>query len=358
MIELPPVEIPQDPPVPPDPGLDPDAATGPETGLFGLGLAPERARFLALPVPYQATVSSRGGTIDGPRALVDASCQLDLYDFALGEPWRHGFAALEESCAVRELSGKVAGLVARMRAGDASVREEVDHAGDRLAEWLADAVDRMLEGGWFPIVLGGEHGVSRGAFAAAARRHPGLGILQIDAHADLRHAFEGLRSSHASVMRRALELDGVSRLVQVGLRDVGREEVRVIETEERVVAFPDHRLAASRLEGRGFSVVAESIVAALPEKVWISVDVDGLDPSLCPGTGTPVPGGLGWDEINHMIDLLAHDDVDADQRDVVMSQEVDQVVDLVPSEATGYRHAGSRWPRMGRDQPPGRSPGS
>ncbi len=309
MIDLPAVDVPSGPPSRSDSGLDPDAATGPETGLFGLGMAPEEARFLALPVPYQATVSSRRGTIDGPQALIDASCQLDLWDFVLGEPWRHGFAALDAPDAIRELSEETARLVARLRAGDAGVREDVDRAGDRLAAWLADAVGRMLDRGRFPLVLGGEHGVSRGAFVAAAARHPGLGILQIDAHADLRHAFEGLRSSHASVMRRALELDGVSRIVQVGLRDVGREEARMIEAEERIVAFPDHRLAAARLDGRGFSSVAESIVATLPERIWVSIDVDGLDPSLCPGTGTPVPGGLRWDEINCLVDLLAHSGV-------------------------------------------------
>ncbi|RMF75828.1 MAG: arginase [Acidobacteria bacterium] len=308
--------IPSGPPVPPR-DLDPDAPSGPSSGLFGLGLDPGQARFLALPVPWQATVSSGAGTIDGPRALVEASCQLDLCDPVLGEPWRHGFAALDEPADVRRMSDEVEALVARLRAGETALADEIDAAGDVLAAWVERAVGATLDGGRVPVVLGGEHAVSRGAFAAAAVRHPGLGILQLDAHADLRRAYEGLQCSHASVMRRALELDGVARIVQVAVRDLSREESRLIGTEPRIVAFPDHRIAAARVEGRGFAELAHAIVGALPPAVWVSVDVDGLDPSLCPGTGTPVPGGLSWAEACYLVDLLARSEARIVGLDVV-----------------------------------------
>lgn len=297
--------IPTTAPVTPRGPADPDASSTPEQGIFGLGHAPEEARVLAIPVGYDATCSSRHGTEFGPRALLDASCQVDLHDFVLGEPWREGIAAIPEPEGLRELSLRARAAVDRVREGQVADTAIADDAGRQVWEWLEDAVARTLASLRLPLVLGGEHGISSGAFRAAASRHPGLGLLQIDAHADLRRAYEGFETSHASVMRRALEIGSIGRLVSVGLRDVSREETDVIDSAgSRVVAFSDQAIAAAVLAGRPFAEIADDVVGALPDTVWISFDIDGLDPSLCPGTGTPVPGGLSWREANLILDRL------------------------------------------------------
>ena len=300
MIELPP--LPQDPPRPPEP-RDPNAPAGPHVTLFDLGLPLAQARVVAVPVPYQATVSSGAGTVDGPRALLEASAAIDLADPAFGEPWREGIAALAEPEAIRSLSESTERLArAARRGGDDGGR--VDAAGRLVADWVRGTVAALMASGRRPLLIGGEHATSLGAFEAAAADGP-FGMLQIDAHADLRHAYEGWRSSHASVMARALELDGVVRLVQVGLRDVCPEEVTRARAEpERVTWYSDDRLARRQAGGEPFEVVAREIVERLPERVWLSLDVDGLDPALCPGTGTPVPGGLGWREMGRLLECL------------------------------------------------------
>jgi agmatinase len=227
--------------------------------------------------------------------------QIDLVDLAFGEAWRVGIAALPEPDEIRALSAATERDVRAAREGAAD-GGAVDAAGAELAAWVEDVVRGLLERQRKPLLLGGEHGVSFGALRAAAAREPGLGVLQIDAHADLRDSYEGFQSSHACVMARALELEGIDRLVQVGLRDVSPEERERARAEPgRITWHGDDELARRRQDGERFSAIAAEIVSSLPERVWITFDVDGLDPSLCPGTGTPVPGGLSWHEAGGLL---------------------------------------------------------
>ncbi|HNX19266.1 MAG TPA: arginase family protein [Acidobacteriota bacterium] len=292
------------PAAPPRPlrALDPSAPAEADDALFGFALPLEETRLVALPVPYEATVSSRGGTLDGPRAVVAGSAQVDLLDPLVGEPWRAGIGALPESAALRALSAEAHAAVDRAREGDEAAARLVDDCGRQVWDFVEDHCGRLLDSGRAPLVLGGEHALSVGAFRAAARRRPGLGILQIDAHADLRAAYEGFVTSHASVMRRALETEGVSRIVQVGLRDFCVEEREASrDADGRSIWFTDAALASRLLAGETFAALAREIVAALPDDVWVSFDIDGLDASLCPGTGTPVPGGLTWREATYLL---------------------------------------------------------
>lgn len=261
---------------------------------------------MAVPVPYEGTVSMAPGTADGPRALVDASRHLDLLDAVGGEPWRVGITALEEPAEIRRMSVESLEAARRARAGDGEARALVERNGEQVVSWVEEVTAALLEGGRVPLVVGGEHAVSAGAFRAAASRHPGLGLLHVDAHADLRDAYEGWRTSHASVMRRALEAGGLGRIVQVGLRDYSAGEQRLARSlPGRITWFEDRWLARRSHEGKPFARTAERIVDELPREVWISFDVDGLDPGLCPGTGTPVPGGLTWREAVEVLASLA-----------------------------------------------------
>ena len=141
---------------------------------------------------------------------------------------------------------------------------------------------------------------------ALAQKHGEYGILQIDAHADLRQAFEGFTDSHASIMYNALQLPQIDRLVQVGIRDLCEEERQRADGDERVVMFDDWQLKADAYRGMSWHQQCEKIVAALlPEKVYLSFDIDGLDPRFCPHTGTPVPGGLDFNQAIYLIQMLA-----------------------------------------------------
>jgi len=175
---------------------------------------------------------------------------------------------------------------------------KVNEYGDRMNEWVYEQTSALLDDDKLAVILGGDHSVPFGAIRAYAEKYPGLGILHLDAHADLRDAYEGFTWSHASIFNNVMrKIDEVGKLVQVGVRDLGQAERAMIdESHGRIVTFYDAELAARKEEGLPFAKLADEIVAALPRDVYLSWDIDGLDPTLCPGTGTPVPGGLSWNE--------------------------------------------------------------
>lgn len=221
-------------------------------------LAPEAARFHVLPVPYEKTVSYGGGTAKGPAAIIAASSQLERWDGA-SDPGAEG--------------------IYTWPAIDCSA------PAPQVIDAIADAVAKILSLGKTPVVLGGEHtvtgGVIRGYLDAGVRD---FGVVQIDAHADLREAYEGDPLSHASVMRRVVEA-GVP-LVQLGNRAYCEEEREARKT------YGVHAFDADQLVPQG--VRAITLPAGFPPQVFFTLDVDGIDPSVLPATGTPVPGGLGW----------------------------------------------------------------
>jgi len=294
--------------------FDPSAAAGHDS-LFGLPSTPEDARVVVVPVPWEATVSYGSGTADGPAAILKASRQVDLLDRETGRPYQAGIAMLPISSEVRRWSDDARRLALPViEAGgpgdDPGRRQavaEVDALGDRLNGWVYDQVRRILEAGKLPGLVGGDHSAPLGAIRAVAERHPGVGILHFDAHADLRKAYEGLRWSHASIMYNVLaEVPGVSRLVQVGVRDYSDEEDEFIRASaERVTTYFDADLRRSLFEGESWSRLALRIVASLPREVYVSFDIDGLDPALCPHTGTPVLGGLSFPETTTLLRLVA-----------------------------------------------------
>ena len=182
----------------------------------------------------------------------------------------------------------------------------VNEGAERLeAEVYADAC-RWLDAGKTVGVVGGEHSVPLGLIRAVAERHPGLGILHVDAHADLREAYEGFVRSHASIMFNALrEAPSLASLVQVGVRDFCDEEARLAADDPRVTMFDGPGLSASKFAGESWHSLCERIVARLPQQVYVSFDIDGLTPQYCPHTGTPVPGGLTFDEAVYLLSRVA-----------------------------------------------------
>ena len=163
----------------------------------------------------------------------------------------------------------------------------------------------ILRRGAIPGIIGGDHSVPYGAIAAAVERHPGMGLLHIDAHADAREAYEGFRWSHASIIwNLRTRLRAMGHVVSVGLRDVGREEDRLIKIWDDLTAFSDPELQYEKAAGEPWLRIAARVVYPLPKKVWVTLDVDGLEPQYCPRTGTPVPGGLDWGELMLLLQVL------------------------------------------------------
>lgn len=220
---------------------------------------PGGARYAVLPIPYEKTVSYKSGTAEGPEAILDASTQVEFYDDELRAEF--------------------------IQAGVATwpTVEPVDPI-EAMMEAIRRAAGAILRGGKFLLSLGGEHGITPPLVAAAAEVHGELSVLQIDAHSDLRDSYQGTRHSHACAMRRVLEI--TPRLCQVGIRSFSQEDV------ESCPACVERFFTPARIAAQADWI--DQAVEMLGSKVYLTVDIDGLDPSIAPGTGTPEPGGLTW----------------------------------------------------------------
>ncbi|MBN8616239.1 MAG: agmatinase family protein [Deltaproteobacteria bacterium] len=300
----------------PKKSFDPNGASDPDGGIFGLPHTVEESRITYIPVPWEVTTSYGGGTSNGPRAILEASRQVDLFDLELGNFWQAGLAMIEEPRVVRAMNREGKRLAKPIIAAGGDVKgnrrlnaalARVNELGAELNTWVREATRLQLEAGRIPAIVGGDHSVPFGGFEAAAALRGRFGILHFDAHSDTRRAFEGFEWSHASIMHNALErIPEVERVVQVGIRDFCEEEHAYTRSQgERVRVFFDETLAATKHAGVSWQRIADDIVAALPEQVWVSFDIDGLDPRFCPHTGTPVPGGLDFWEAVAVIKTLA-----------------------------------------------------
>lgn len=270
---------------------------------------------MLMSVPWDVTTSYREGTAGGPDAILDASLQVDLYDLHNPDGWRQGIGTLPVGDTL-ELRGKKLREEARRviehwesggTAGE-SVRRRIARVNEGSAKLNAEVYDeacRWLDAGKKVGLVGGDHSVPLGLIRAVAERNPGVGVLHVDAHADLRRAYEGFTYSHASIMYNVLnEAAGVSALVQVGVRDLCDDEARLAAADARVRLFDDYALSAAKFGGESWNAVCERIIACLPEKAYVSFDIDGLAPEYCPHTGTPVPGGLSFAEAVYLLDRL------------------------------------------------------
>lgn len=287
--------------------FDPDAAAQPGTGVFGLPFSREESRIILVPVPFDATTSYGGGAADGPAAILEASAQVDLFDHQFGRVYERGIFMEDIHEGIHWLSRRArdqalpiieaGGVDSRSPAHVAAIKE-IDHAGDRVNEFVDRQVRAALAEGKIPGLVGGDHSTPFAAIGACAELAgpEGLGVLQIDAHMDLREAFEGFKWSHASIMWNVLHHHPrVTKLVQVGIRDYGEGEMNVMkESKGRVVSHFDYDWFSRLANGEKLEDLCREAVAALPKHVYVSFDIDGLDPSLCPHTGTPVAGGLSF----------------------------------------------------------------
>jgi agmatinase len=294
---------------------DPNSVGNPDNNIFGLPSTEEEARLIILPIPWEVTVSYNAGTARAPEHILNASLQVDLFDPDITEAWKEGFYMRSVDKKILTKSDylrKEAELYINYISHGEIVAEnkfmckslkEINAGSIFLNSWVYEQTRELLEKGKLVGLLGGDHSTPFGYIKAISEKYPDFGILQIDAHCDLRDAYEGFIYSHASIMFNVLkEINSVKKLVQVGIRDFCDEELDYINNSNgRVVTFFDKNIKERQYEGETWKNIVDDIVSNLPENIFISFDIDGLDPKLCPHTGTPVQGGFEAEQIFYLL---------------------------------------------------------
>ncbi len=295
--------------------FDPNSAGNPHNNIYGFPTTEEEAGLIILPVPWEVTVSYGAGTARAADHIFNASFQVDLFDFDYPEAWKKGFymrPADKKILAKSDYLRKQAELYIAYISKGEEVEEnnfmskavrDINEGGMFLNNWVYEQTGALLRRNKLVVLLGGDHSTSLGYLRAIADKHAGFGVLQIDAHCDLRAGYEGFTYSHASIMYNALEeIPQIKRLVQVGTRDCCQEEWDYVRnSNQRVVTFFDKHIREKQFEGQTWQAIADDIVNQLPQQVYLSLDIDGLDPKLCPNTGTPVQGGFEAEQVFYLL---------------------------------------------------------
>lgn len=295
--------------------FDPNAPASLNNNIFGLPSREEDAAVVLLPVPWEVTVSYSLGTARAPEHIFKASMQVDLYDADVKDGWKRGFFMPEPDKQILMRSDylrKQAELYINFLLEDGELQDneflqnslqEVNQGSEAMNKWVYEQTRELLDKGKRVGLIGGDHSTPLGYIKAIGEKYGDFGLLHIDAHCDLRESYEGFRYSHASIMYNVLkEVPSMKKLVSAGIRDYCEEELQVArEQGERVALFFDKDLKERQYEGACWKELCEEIIAQLPEKVYVSFDIDGLDPKLCPHTGTPVPGGFEAEQVHYLL---------------------------------------------------------
>ncbi|MBL7964151.1 MAG: agmatinase family protein [Flavobacteriales bacterium] len=298
--------------------FDPNGPGAADSGLFGLPFSCEEADIVLVPVPWEVTTSYGGGTAHGPEAILEASRQVDLHHPEFPELWKRGIAMdevpqalVEQSAALKKEAARVIEVLveggsAAQKARAKKALKLVNEECAVMNEWVEARCGHWLDQGKRVGLVGGDHSTPLGFLRAQATRHKHFGILHVDAHLDLRIAYEGFTYSHASILYNTLPLKAVERVVSVGIRDFCAQENDVLHgTKGRVRMHHNADLRREQYAGTTWKKQVDRIIDQLPQKVHVTFDIDGLDPTLCPNTGTPVPGGLQFDEATYLLSRLA-----------------------------------------------------
>lgn len=287
-------------------------------GMFGLPFTLDECETVLIPVPWEVTVSYGGGTAEGPKAILDASYQVDLYDPMIKDAWKKGIGMDEiseevktKSETLRQSSERYIDALANgTDATDAGLKKTAETIRQEclwLNNWVKTKALHFMGQGKTVGLVGGDHSTPLGMMQALSEKHESFGILQIDAHADLRDAYEGFEFSHASIMFNALKIKQVEKLVQVGIRDYCEEELNLINNSQgRVKTFFDRDIKYAQFNGDSWDRICNRIVNELPQNLYLSFDIDGLDPKLCPNTGTPVAGGFETDQVLFLLEKVVN----------------------------------------------------
>lgn len=297
--------------------FNPNDSAQAENNIFGLPFNQEESEIVILPLPWEVTVSYHAGTAEGPKAVFEASGQVDLYDPLVEDAWKTGIFMQPTKDSWRtkgqELRSLSVRLIALLNSGVSEkeiqkldhLRKEINFGCEKFKKEVKLAASEILKEGKLLVGLGGDHSTPLGIIEAVAEHFGEFGILQLDAHADLRNAYEGFTYSHASIMYNALQVKEVKKLVQVGIRDYCQEEVDLIKSSNgRIFTKFDKDIKHDKYKGRSLKEIFSEVVKELPDKIYLSFDIDALDPKLCPATGTPVAGGFEAEEILFLLEMI------------------------------------------------------
>ena len=295
--------------------FDPNSVGNPNNGIFGLPFTEEDAKLVILPVPWEVSVSYKAGTARAAEHICKASLQVDLIDNDIQDGWKQGIFMrdidkniLLKSDYLRKEAELYINYITEGEVVEESkfmckVAREINEGSQFLNQWVYEQTKELLDAGKLVGLLGGDHSSPLGFYKAIAEKYGSFGILQIDAHCDLREAYENFKYSHASIMYNALtEIPELIKLVQIGTRDYSLSELEYIKnSNKRVVTYFDRNIKEREYEGETWQSVTDDIISQLPQKVYLSFDIDGLDPKLCPNTGTPVQGGFETQQIYYLL---------------------------------------------------------
>lgn len=295
--------------------FNPNTVGNPNNNIFGLPSNEAESLLVVLPVPWEVTVSYGAGTSRAPEHVFKASIQVDLFNKDVHDGWKTGFFMLEidkKLLLKSDYLRKEAELYIDYISKGEKVEDnkfmtkslkDINEGGAYMNDWVYKHCKELIEKGKLVALLGGDHSISLGYLKALAEKHGQFGVLQIDAHCDLRRQYESFLYSHASIMYNALqEVPNLSKLVQVGVRDFCDEEWELISNSQgRVVTYFDQAIKERQYEGETWKSISDEIIGQLPQKVYLSFDIDGLDRKYCPNTGTPVQGGFETEEILYLV---------------------------------------------------------
>jgi agmatinase len=295
--------------------FDVNAVANRNNNIFGLPFSEDDAKVVLVPVPWEVTVSCNAGTARAPEHMFKASSQIDLFDANMPQGWKKGFFMRDIDRKILMKSDylrKEAELYIDFIAHGQDINnnkfmlkslKEINEGSLMMNDWVYAQTKELLSRDKLVGLIGGDHSISLGYFKALAEKHKSFGILQIDAHCDLRKAYEKFNYSHASIMYNTLtEVSEIGKLVQVGVRDYCEAEWNYIcNSDFKVITYFDQQIKERLFNGEHWVNIADEIISHLPDYVYFSFDIDGLDPKLCPHTGTPVPGGFQSDEVLYLL---------------------------------------------------------
>jgi agmatinase len=295
--------------------FDPNSVGNPNNGIFGLPFTEEDAKLIILPVPWEVSVSYKAGTARAAEHICKASLQVDLIDDDTEDGWKQGIFMrdvdkniLLKSDYLRKEAELYINYITEGQIVEDSkfmckVAREINEGVQFLNQWVYEQTKDLLDSGKLVGLLGGDHSSPLGFYKAIGEKHGSFGILQIDAHCDLRESYENFKYSHASIMYNALaEIPELIKLVQIGTRDYSLSELDYIKnSNNRVITYFDRDIKERGYEGETWQKITDDIIAQLPQKVYLSFDIDGLDPKLCPNTGTPVQGGFETQQVYYLL---------------------------------------------------------
>jgi len=298
----------------PNSSFDPNAVSNPNNGIFGLPFTQETASLVLLPVPWEVTVSNIPGTSRAPEHILNASLQIDIFDKEVQPLWKNGFfmektdkKLLTKNDYLRKEAELYISFIAQGEALEGNkfmikTLKEVNEGCAFMNDWVYNKTKDLIKAKKSVGLIGGDHSTALGFIKALAENNSDFGILQIDAHCDLRVAYQGFLYSHASIMHNVMEsIPSVTKLVQLGVRDYCENEWSyATQNLDRIQIFADQEIKEQLFEGKTWKSISDEIIAHLPQNIYISFDVDGLIPSLCPHTGTPVAGGLDTDQLFYL----------------------------------------------------------